>query len=336
MLVMTSNAHYVTLLHIAAVFIAPIGSLNAQEDARTLVMVEKGLDSVGFYTARGRRLAGAPVGHIPHEMVFSPDRKLAFVSDNGSFRYTDDVDGGNTVTVVDLTTRKRRSVIHLGSFRRPHGLSLDAETGLLAVTVENPDLLLLVDSAKGTIVRAYDVKGTTPHMVTLAPGAKWAYVMNAESGNVSAVDLTTGDVTLIETGQNPQGSVISEDGKELYVTCEQHIAVVDLDSLKVVARFGNGANRIVLTRDGTLLVYSSLLPGVGFADRESRQVLDHIDLPYRPFSINLSHDEQYVYLAAEEQGVVYVVSIDDRKIVRQFDTPSGTRPDPVMDLVQSN
>ena len=299
---------------------------------RVLAIVEKGLGSVGFYTEGGKRLSGTPVGKLPHEMVFSPDRRLAYVSDNGSLRFTDNVEGGDTVSVIDLEARKKLKTISLGRFRRPHGLSLDPETGLLAVSVENPDWLLIIDPEKGTIVRDYEVKATTPHMVTLAPGAKWAYVMNAESANLSAVNLETREVILIPTGENPQGSVLSRDGKELYVTCQDHISVIDVDSLKEVARFGAGANRIVLTRAGDLLMYSSLLPGIGFADPKLRKVLFHLDLPYRPFSINLSRDEKYVYLAAEEEGVVYVVSVAERTIVRQFQTSEGTRPDPVMDL----
>lgn len=324
----------IVLALVGACLHACASTKNDDEGAsgRVLVVVEKGLGSVGFYTEDGKRLSGAPVGEFPHEMVFSADRKLAYVTDNGSLRFTDDVEGGNTVSVIDLETRRKTKTIPLGRFRRPHGISLDAETGLLAVSVENPDRLLLIDPEKGEIVSDHEVGGTTPHMVTLAPGARRAYVMNAQSANVSVVDLETGDLTLIPVGENPQGSVLSRDGAELYVTCEDHISVIDVASTKEVARFGSGANRIVLTADGGLLLYSSLLPGVGFADPKSRSVLFHLDLPHRPFSINVSKDEEYVYLAAEEQDIVYTVSVSERRIIREFRTPEGTRPDPVMDL----
>ena len=297
-----------------------------------LVVVEKGAHAIGFYTEGGKRLGGVPVGKLPHEMVFSPDRKLAYVTDNGSFRFRDEAEGGNTVSVIDLQARKRLKTISLGRFRRPHGISLDPMTGLLAVSVENPDRLLLIEPAEGKIVGDYDVKGTTPHMVTLAPGAKRAYVMNAESATVAAIDLQSKEVTLIPMGENPQGAVLSRDGKELYVTCQEYVAVVGVESLKEVARIGKGANRIVLTQDGSLLIYSSGLPGVGFADPKTREVLHHLDLPYKPFSLNLSSDETQVYVGAEEQDIIYVISVAQRKVVREIPTREGVRPDPVMDI----
>ena len=109
---------------------------------RALVVVEKGSGSVGFYSEDGIRIKTVKIGTYPHEMVFSADRKRAFVTNNGSLRYLDEVEGGQTVSVIDLEKMEVIDEISLAPYRRPHGISLDLESGIMAVSVENPDKVL--------------------------------------------------------------------------------------------------------------------------------------------------------------------------------------------------
>jgi hypothetical protein len=71
---------------------------------------------------------------------------------------------------------------------------------------------------------------------------------------------------------------------------------------------------------------------VGFADAVRNEMILHIDIPYKPFSFHVSADEKFAYVAAEEQDMVYTVSIEDRVIIDSFQTSPGFRPDPVMDF----
>jgi hypothetical protein len=61
---------------------------------RVLVVVEKGTGSVGFYSENGVRINTVKIGEYPHEIVCSADNKFAYVTNNGSLRYTDEVEGG--------------------------------------------------------------------------------------------------------------------------------------------------------------------------------------------------------------------------------------------------
>lgn len=110
-----------------------------------LAVVEKIGGSVGFYADDGKRVAGVKVGTHPHEIVLSPDRKTAYISDNGILWMTEAGEGGNTISVVDVASRRKLGVIDLGQYRRPHGMAVDAQSGRMVVTIENPDGLLLVD-----------------------------------------------------------------------------------------------------------------------------------------------------------------------------------------------
>ena len=74
-------------------------------------------------------MAGVPVGKHPHEMVFSPDGWLLYVSDNGILWMTYAGEGGNTISIIDLEQRKRTGVIDLGDYRRPHGMGGSGGSG---------------------------------------------------------------------------------------------------------------------------------------------------------------------------------------------------------------
>ena len=71
-------------------------SLLTASAADLLLVVEKNNDTVGFYNlATGAPVASVKVGHIPHEFVFSADRKSLYVTNYGTARWTDDAPGGN-------------------------------------------------------------------------------------------------------------------------------------------------------------------------------------------------------------------------------------------------
>src|ERR1041384_8164007 len=94
-----------------------------------LAIVEKKAGKVGFYTEAGRRVGEVEVGRYPHEMAFSPDHRLLYVTDNGMLWMTDPGEGGNSISIIDVRSRKKIGVIDLGNFRRPHGIAVLPTTG---------------------------------------------------------------------------------------------------------------------------------------------------------------------------------------------------------------
>ena len=146
-----------------------LASLTAQSGL--LAVVEKKGGAVGFYNAAGVRVSGVKTAPHPHEMVFSPDRKFLYVSENGLLWMTDPGAGGNSIIIIDTATRQKAGSIDLGNNRRPHGMDVDPRSGRLVVTVENPSGLLLVDPAARKVLRRYDTKGEQPHMVLLESGS---------------------------------------------------------------------------------------------------------------------------------------------------------------------
>jgi YVTN family beta-propeller protein len=323
-------------LHLIALLVSLSASALGQE--ATLAVVEKISGSVGFYSADGRRVGGVAVSTHPHEMILSPDKRFLYVTDNGILWMTQPGEGGNTISIIDVAARRKVGVIDLGNHRRPHGIDVDPRSGLLAVTIENPDGLLLVDPAGRKVLKKYDVGGEDPHMVLVEPGAEWAYVSNTGSGTLAALHLKTGDVIPIASGPRPQGGIFSPDGKIIYLTNSggDSISVIDVAKRERVGtiKTGRGPVRIALTPDGRTLVYG-LQSGeaVGFVDVASRKEVEQIPLGGPTVSLTMSSDGRVVYSSVQEQDKIFVISVNDRKVLQVIQTPKGSGPDPVIPLL---
>jgi 40-residue YVTN family beta-propeller repeat len=294
-------------------------TLGAQS---SYLVLQKAASSLAWYSPDGKLLATVPTGKHPHEMVISSDGKLVYTADNGTMRVEEQGSGGNSLSVIDIAARRKIADIPLGPYHRPHGLDIDRATETIYVTTELPDELLAVDTLHRGVIKHYDTKGKTPHMVTLGPGAKWAYVSNSGSSNVAAVNLANGKVTLIPTGARPEGSVLGKNGRELYV-CNRDaaaITVIDTTQQKAIAHIptGKGPVRIGITPDGSRLVYAMMHDKrIGFADPGGRLQVGYILLPNAPISLSISRDGKLAFASAEEQDRVYVISSRRRRSCRK-------------------
>src|SRR6478609_4662155 len=102
-------------------FLAAFAAISAFAQQADLAVVQKISGTVGFYTNDGRLISQTQVGKHPHEAVLSPDRKLLYVTNNGILWMTESGEGGNTISIVDVQSRKTIGTIDLGKYHRPHG-----------------------------------------------------------------------------------------------------------------------------------------------------------------------------------------------------------------------
>jgi len=157
---------------VCAVLFGTLVSANAFAQKAAFAVVEKIAGEVGFYTADGKRISGVKVGTHPHEIILSPDKRYLYVTDNGILWMTNPGEGGNTISIIDVARRQKAGVIDLGKYRRPHGIDIDPKSGRMAVTIENPDGMLLIDPVKRQVLRKIDVQGEDPHMVAFGPAGQ--------------------------------------------------------------------------------------------------------------------------------------------------------------------
>jgi len=302
------------------------------------MILEKAASALGFYTPEGKLLSAVAVGQHPHEMVLSPDRRYLYTTDNGTMRIEHAGAGGNTISIIDVKARKKVGEISLGKFHRPHGIDLVPNSTRLVVTAEAPDQLLLVDIPTRKVIKTFDPKGKTPHMVTAGPNGRWAYTSNSTSASISAVNLETGEVKVIPTGERPEGSILSKDGRQLLVVNREaaSITVIDTTRQERAGRIATGKGPVRISRlpDGTL-VYALMHENViELADPGTRKVTGRIPVPAKApiVSLTTSPDGRLAFASAEEAETVYVVSLPDRKVVREIRLPAGTGPDPVLEI----
>ena len=313
-------------------------AISASGQTAAFVVGEKASGSIGFYDAEFHRIGDAKVGTHPHEIVLTPDRKTLYVADNGVLWMTETGPGDNTVSIVDIASMKRTATIDLGSFRRPHGITYDSNTNHVYVTTEKPSKLLVLDPRTLKVTRTYDVKGGAPHIVKLDFQRNWAYVSATDTGTLSAINLSSGKVLSIPSGERPQGQAMSPDGRTIFVANSggNSISIFDLQQKKNVGRIitsGKAPVRLAVSNDGKTLIYA-LQEGrtVGFADIATRKELLEIPLGGRPVSMSLSLDGKLAYCSVQEEDEINIISVADRKVIRVVHTPKGTGPDPVVPL----
>jgi len=259
------------------------------------------------------------------------------VSVNGVLWMTEDKTGNNTIAVVDIGGMRKVRDIDLGRFHRPHGITLTAGGDGLLATTERPFGVILVDPAGGRVVRDYDVKGKSPHMVIATLDGEWAYASDTDSDAVAAIRLKTGEVTLIPTGARPQGGVLSRDAQTLYIANADgnKISIIDTASKKVIREIptGKGPARIALTPDGKTLVYNlQFEPAVAFADIAAGKQVTAIKLPGRPLSLTMTKDGRRAFLGIQDQDKVVFVSVPGKRIEQTLELPKGSGPDPAIPL----
>lgn len=112
-----------------------------------------------------------------------------------------------------------------------------------AVTVSRDGQRIYVGRDVGilTIIRASDFAvigevpvGIEPSDAALTPDESWLYVVNYQSGNVSAIDLVTFAATTIPVGSLPLHLAISPDGREVFVSNQSgSLSVIDAASRAV-------------------------------------------------------------------------------------------------------
>jgi YVTN family beta-propeller protein len=298
-----------------------------------LLVSQKAHKSVGWYTLAGELLAEVPVSDHPHEIVRSGDGSRLYVTDNGVMQIENAGVGGNKVSVIDVRGRAKSGEIDLGKWHRPHGVDLCA-AGPLLVTTENPDQLLVIDPDKGILSHEYPTGGETPHIVHCSPDSTTAYVSNARSGTVAKINLATGERQLLATAARPEGSTLSKDGSKLYVAHRDadKIFIIDTIAWRVLGEIetGKAPVRCGLAMNETVLAYALFGDeAVGFADLASRKETGQIPLAGPAVSLEM-HDGDTALTCAQEEGVCYVVSVPERKILHTVAVDEGANPDPAL------
>ncbi|HUI43895.1 MAG TPA: cytochrome D1 domain-containing protein [Terriglobia bacterium] len=296
-----------------------------------LLAANKGEHTLGLIDpASGRQIAVVPeTGVTGHEVIASPDGRLAFVPIYGNSGVGMPGTDGSTMDVIDLAARKITHTIDFGHGVRPHCPMFGPKDGLLYVTTELDQAITVIDPKTLKIVAEVPTGQPESHMLTISADGTRGYTANVGPGTVSVLDLVgRKKLAVISVARHVQRVAVSNDGRWVFTsdTEKPRLAVIDA-STRAVARWialpseGYGA---AATPDGKwLLVAMPDAPGVAVVDLSTMQVARTITVPAAPQEVVVRPDGRVAYVSCDRSHQVAAISLADWKVEKLIDAGRG-------------
>ena len=308
-----------------------------------LIILNKGEATASIVSlADGRTVATMPVGDGPHEVAVSGDGRWAMAANYGG------TTPGNTLTLLDLRTKKTVRTISTGDYRRPHGIAWLPDNKRVVVTSELGKAVLIVDAERGAVINAIPTNVDGTHLLVLSKDGRHVWTSNIFSGTNSLIDLEKGVLLkTVQNGKGPEAIDISPDGKELWTADRplNRITVLNATTLDSIAAWPSGLfpNRLHFTPDGKFVLQSNAQSGtVRVYDARSRALVGNIEFAYdeakakptmltqfgrsaTPLGILIAPDGRRAWVALAAMDEIAEVDIATRKVVRLL--KAGREPD---------
>lgn len=297
-----------------------------------IVVVQKGDHSLGYYDFEtGQEIARVPVDPFPHEFAITPDGQRAYLASFGVALAEHGGAGGNTVSVVDLASRRRVGTIDCGPYRRPHDVAFDACGRLYVLSEGTGTLLVVPDPTSGRIAHAIPTRGSGSHMVSVRQDGSVAFCSNMESGTITALFPQEPDRpgVVLPVGAHAEGSVFDPEEHRLFVMNRESeaISIIDVERLRVAGTFRTPPGPVRVCRDGERL-FVALYHGCGLliVNMNEPDTQRAIKLPAKAISITYHAHSRTALLSCHDQRV-YLVDTVAGKVIRSIATRSD--PDPI-------
>jgi YVTN family beta-propeller protein len=261
------------------------------------------------------------------QSIAGPDGSwdYARADDDGTFVY---VARSNAVTVLELATGK---VTSLGSVQRGHAV-VPLHGGKLLVTSGTDGTVRVYDLRSGTETASIAV-GKKPDAAILDRQQTHAYVMNADSGTVSVIDLATSKVSrAIPVKPALEYAAFGADGT-LFVNNEDADEIETVD----VARGGTGkAIALPGCKAPTGLGYDSAHDRLiascangkaAIVDARRRQLTTLVDIGLGPDAVIMDEARGLAFIPCGKDGVLDILSLKgvDVEAVGVVKTEVGAR-----------
>src|SRR5207253_5377608 len=167
---------------VLGVFLMSASFTAAQTPSPALLVLEKSDNSLAIVDpANLQTVARVPAGPDPHEIVASPNGKLAYISNYGGSDST-----LNTISVVDVAARKALAPINLGPLRSAHGLAFAG--GKLYFTAETNKIVGRYDPATQSVDLVLGTGQDRTHMVAVNESLDRIVTSNVSSGTISIIE----------------------------------------------------------------------------------------------------------------------------------------------------
>src|SRR5271166_2271024 len=204
----------------------------------------------------GKELHRIRLPDYPHEFAVDSENRFAYVGHYGIETHMHQADGGTEIFVIDIAAAKHVRTLSVWPFRRVHGLVMDDQDRLYALS-EGNSTLLIFDKPRETDTpnRALPSGGYKSHLVAVSRDGTHAFCTNLLSNTVTYLrpqDPTFAPVPIFP-GLMPEGNCFSADEKTFFVTNRQSETVVSIDvaTLKLTGSAKTRTDPTRVYRDGT-------------------------------------------------------------------------------------
>lgn len=335
-------------------------SLTATTSAAAdlLLAINKGDNTLAIVDTTTLKVLGtAATGPDPHEVVASADGKLAYITNyNAGNGFT------NSISVVDLVTRKALPPIDIGALGRPHGIALAG--GKIYFTAEGAKVVGRYDPSTRKVDWVIGTGQDRTHMVIVSGDQKRLFTTNVASATVCILDQVTvarrggsrpgvpppgaagrgptgrgsngfppsatdWNVTVVPVGAGAEGFDLSPNGRELWVANAQagSVSIVDVTAKQLTETLMvafRSANRLKFTPDGKYALISDLGgTDVVVMDVATRKEIRRIDVGGGAAGIQMSPDGTRAFVAVGSQNGVAIVDLKTFQVSGRISTGPG-------------
>jgi DNA-binding beta-propeller fold protein YncE len=297
---------------------AGVAVCSASDDGLLLV-ANKGEQTLGIVDpSMGRQVALiAESGVTGHEVVASPDGKLAFVPIYGNSGVGLPGTDGRTIDVIDLQQRRVVHKIEFDHGVRPHCAVFGPKDGMLYVTTELDKAIAVIDPHTFKIVGKIPTEEAESHMLAISPDGRRGYTANVGPGTVSVVDMQgRKKLDVIKVANHVQRISVSPDGRWVFTsdTEKPRLAVIDTKTNKIdhwIELPGEGYGS-ASTPDGKwLLIAMPTANAVAVIDLASLRVAKAINVPAAPQEVLIRPDGRVAYVSCDRSHQVAAISLTD-------------------------
>ncbi len=264
-----------------------------------------------------------PTGPNPHEIVLTPDRRFAYLSNYEP--------PGNTISVIDLVQRKHVQQISTGDYGRIHGAAMAPDGKHAYFTAGQSGYVIEVDTAANTVTRQIPTHGKISHMVLVSPDGALLYTANIDTQNVSIIDRASGELLAqVPCGKGAEGMCFTPDGKELWVGNQDAgtITVIDVAARTARETFPCPGMpvRIRFTLDGKKALVASWTTNgeLVVLDSKSHAEIRRVPVGAQAIGLELTPDGKRVFVGCEHRDGIHVVDLDTLEVVAKIATGDGS------------
>jgi YVTN family beta-propeller protein len=275
-------------------------------DGRLLFVANFASDEISVIdTATRRTTKEFYGGHEPVGIAVTPDGNKIFVTNLA----------GGLVKVIDARTYEIEDDIKVGD--TPSNITISPRGQQAFVTnygrgkIGRVDF---IDTSTHRVLGEVEV-GVRPLAAVVSELEDRLYVVCGGSNDLYIIDIAQRQV--IETllvGQGPDGLALSPDGNTLYVSNSgsHDVSIVDLLDLKEVRRekVGSKPFSIAVNQNGFIFVVESGDETLSLFSPDFEKV-SSVKVGDRPIDVELSPDERFAYVTAEQDNRVLVYEIAD-------------------------